>query len=256
MSEYVLADVDRAQRERLEAMDRATEDVTRQLMSRYCPQPGMVCADVAAGVGGVARWLCEQVGPTGRVVATDLEVRWLEEIDAPNLEVRRSNILTDSLGEAEFDLIHARALLTHVDPLPALSNMVRALRPGGRLVVGDPDLGTTGMVYPPVEPLERFWSALAHLISAAGGDPYTGRKLPHLLRTSGLVDIEAQSMILLQWTEDVYVTIVKHVAPILVAAGGLSAEDFVAIEALPRGVDSFLYGMGGVLASGRKRQVA
>jgi SAM-dependent methyltransferase len=212
----------------------------------------MVCADVGAGIGTVARWLSGAVGPTGRVVATDIEVRWLEALSEPNLEIRRANILSDPLGDDEFDLIHARALLANVDAEIAVRNMVAALRPGGTLIVADPDFGTAGMVYPPVESLERYWSALASAILRSGGDPYVGRKLPHLLRTAGLIEIDAASLIFLRWTEDAYVATVKHVAPMLTASGLLPPDVLAAIEALPRGDDSFLYGVSAFVASGRK----
>ena len=235
-------------------MDRAVEGTTREYVSSLSLEPGMVCADVGTGIGGVTRLLCQRVGPTGRVVATDLETKWLSELEEPNLEVRRANILTDPLGDSEFDFIHARALLSHLDPTVALSNMVRALRPGGLLVVGDPDLGTAGMAYPRIEALERYWEALTKLLAAAGGDAYTGRKLPHLLSTVGLVDIQARGLIFLSWTEDVYVSVFKHVAPIMVGSGLLSAEDVAAIQSLPRGTDSFSYGIAAIVASGRKPQ--
>jgi SAM-dependent methyltransferase len=212
----------------------------------------MVCADVGAGVGSVARWLCQKVGPGGRVVATDLEVKWLEQLEEPNLVVRRSDILNEPLGDQEFDLIHARALLTNVNPATALANMVAALRPGGRLIVADPDFGTAHMVYPRVEALERYWDALGTAILGSGGDPYVGRKLPHLLRSAGLDDIDPIVVLPLAWSEDVYLATFRYVAPMLTGSGLLSSDDLAEIEALPRGDHSFFYGITHVLASGTK----
>jgi hypothetical protein len=49
----------------------------------------------------MAVWLAEQVGPSGRVVATDIDVSYLEQLDISNREVRQHNILADSLEALE-----------------------------------------------------------------------------------------------------------------------------------------------------------
>jgi hypothetical protein len=45
----------------------------------------------------MAVWLAAQVGESGKVVATDIDVIYLKRLRLPNLEVRQHNILTDSL---------------------------------------------------------------------------------------------------------------------------------------------------------------
>jgi hypothetical protein len=59
--------------------------------------PGWRCLDVGDGDGSVARWLAGRVGPEGHVTTTDLNTRFLVGHGLPNLEVRRHNILEDSL---------------------------------------------------------------------------------------------------------------------------------------------------------------
>src|SRR5438477_229199 len=92
-----------------------------------------------AGGGSIALWLAEQVGPSGSVLATDIDTRFLEGLARPNLAIRRHDIATDALPEAAFDLVHARFVLVHVPQRDtALQRMVRALKPGGWLVVEEP----------------------------------------------------------------------------------------------------------------------
>ena len=62
----------------------------------------------------MAEWLSTRVGPTGRVVATDIELRFLGRISAPNLEVRQHDILKDDLETSHYDLVHCRLLLMHL----------------------------------------------------------------------------------------------------------------------------------------------
>jgi SAM-dependent methyltransferase len=72
------------------------------------------------------------------VVATDLDTRFLEAAAQDGVAVLRHDILNDPLEPASFDLIHTRLLLMHLPERErALDNMLRALRPGGTLLVED-----------------------------------------------------------------------------------------------------------------------
>ncbi len=62
---------------------------------RALVQPGWRCLEVGAGRGSMARWLAQQVGEQGRVVATDVDTTYLERLTIPNLDIRRHNILSD-----------------------------------------------------------------------------------------------------------------------------------------------------------------
>jgi hypothetical protein len=50
----------------------------------------------------IAAWLSERVGPTGHVLVTDIDTRFLETLNLPNMEVRRHNIASDSLPLGAF----------------------------------------------------------------------------------------------------------------------------------------------------------
>src|SRR5205814_3436619 len=79
------------------------------------------------------------VGPTGHVLATDIDVSWLTAGDG--YEVRRHDVAADPPPQpGTFDLVHARLVLVHVpDRARALATMAAALRPGGWLLVEDAD---------------------------------------------------------------------------------------------------------------------
>ena len=95
---------DAFERERLALLTQFADPITTRRLTDLGVGPGWRCLDVGAGDGSVARWLAGQVGPEGRVVATDLEPRFLVGHGLPNLEVRRHNILEDELETAHFDL--------------------------------------------------------------------------------------------------------------------------------------------------------
>jgi len=66
---------------------------------------GWRCLEVGAGSGTIAKWLADRVGPTGCVLVTDVDIRFLE-LRGPTLDVRAHDIGSDPLPDAEFDLIH------------------------------------------------------------------------------------------------------------------------------------------------------
>jgi ubiquinone/menaquinone biosynthesis C-methylase UbiE len=105
---------------------------------------GWSCLEVGAGAGSIARWLAHRVGPTGWVIATDLDTRFLEDAVEANLAVWRHDLTRDPLPAAQFDLVHVRWLL---DLLPQRESLVKklvtALKPSGWLLVEEPDMFPT-----------------------------------------------------------------------------------------------------------------
>src|SRR5207253_1047892 len=102
---------------------------------------GWRCLEVGAGAGSVARWLAGKVGPSGTVVASDLNPRFLDDVPA-NVEVRQHDVAKDDLEVGAYDLVHSRLLLMHLpEPAGALEKMVRAVKPGGWLVTEEADWG-------------------------------------------------------------------------------------------------------------------
>lgn len=124
---------------RLQALEEINNPGTFEfLKNKTGIQPGWVCLDAGSGLGLVAQWLAKKVGPGGKVVATDVETRFLKEKASANLQVLTHDITSDPLPENHYDLIHARNLLMHLpDKEDVVKRLVRALRPGGVLVVDD-----------------------------------------------------------------------------------------------------------------------
>ena len=150
--------------------------------------PGWSCLEAGAGAGSIARWLAERVGEKGSVLATDLDTKFLDEIDLPNLEVRRHDILADELPADTFDLAHARLLLMHLPAREeAFRRMISAVKPGGSVFIEDFDM-LTWIDMSPSPAMDRIREALHGLLTMAGADPYFGRQLPRLFTEAGLED--------------------------------------------------------------------
>src|SRR5688572_25415246 len=121
----------------------AFDPITRRHLDGRGVGDGWRCLEVGAGTGTIARWLSDEVGPKGRVLATDISLKLMEGLEADNLEIRQHDILTEALPDEEFDLIHCRLVLEHLPGrLEALARMAAALAPGGWLIVEDITFGT------------------------------------------------------------------------------------------------------------------
>jgi SAM-dependent methyltransferase len=148
----------------------------------------------------MAVWLAERVGPSGTVVATDIDLTYLDRLQIPNLEVRRHNILDDPVDPFEpgsFDVVCSRFTLFWLAgrQMDAIRRMVECLRPGGWLIDEEGDWGMAG----PVDPSHRLYAGYhgayrdGGWFASRGYDPYFGRKLSSLFERSGLVNIEHQA---------------------------------------------------------------
>ena len=100
-----------SERERLSLLECVEDPSSRRHLAALSIERGWRCLEIGAGHGSIARWLAEQVGPQGLVVATDLNPRFLTELQMPNVEVRQHDIRTDPLEAGLYDLAHCRAVL-------------------------------------------------------------------------------------------------------------------------------------------------
>jgi len=102
-------------------------------------------ADVGAGRGDVAVALATKVVPEGTVIATEVEEEKLTTLAATlrregagNVRVVLGSPVRTGLEPASCDAVLMRGVYHHLErPEPLLSDVLRALRPGGRLVIVD-----------------------------------------------------------------------------------------------------------------------
>jgi SAM-dependent methyltransferase len=190
LSQHAAPEVEKS---RLRLLEESHDPLTIAQLDAIAVGEGWRCLDVGAGGGSVARILADRVGSSGSVVAVDLDTTLLEEAADERIEVRRHDLLADPLPSAAFDLVHARNLLMHLPSrLDALNRLIAALRPGGWILVSDPDFTTVALA-PSSRVWERVWSAFLDATVAAGWDPRYGRRLADdLAAAAGIVEVHAQ----------------------------------------------------------------
>jgi ubiquinone/menaquinone biosynthesis C-methylase UbiE len=124
----------------LEDPARWASENPRALWRRAGLTPGMSVADVGAGSGFYSFPASELVGPSGRVLAIDVSPELVELIrerardgHRPNIEVTLSKPGRIPLPDAIADRVLLANVL-HGIPPATVSEAVRLLRPGGRLL--------------------------------------------------------------------------------------------------------------------------
>jgi SAM-dependent methyltransferase len=193
---------------------------------------GWHCWEAGAGGGSVPGWLARQVGSTGHVLASDIDISLLEATADPPYEARRHDLTVDPPPAADFDLVHARLVLEHLtDPSVALATLVAALRPGGWLLVESSDPKLQPLACPDEIGREQalanklrnaFWEIFAQRSHLA-----LGRTLPRLLRDAGLSDISAEVAFSLGGPDARHMqhTLITLARPALLAAGLASGDE-------------------------------
>jgi ubiquinone/menaquinone biosynthesis C-methylase UbiE len=178
--------------ERLQLQSRVWEPSGRRLLAEIGDGRGARAVDIGCGVLGWLRLLSQWVGPEGAVVGTDIDEamltaagRFVAEEGLGNVVLANDDVFATRLEPASFDLVHARFVLT---PLgrghEQMETYVRLLRPGGTVVLEDPDWGSWHF-NPPAQAAEQLITLVCEAF-ARWGDAEAGRKQLELLRSFGI----------------------------------------------------------------------
>lgn len=134
--EYILGSASDLARQQLSYLTHLFDDHTRRALDGIDIQAGQRCLDIGAGSGTATQMLLDRVGDTGKVVAADIDLQYID--DKTGAEVVSHDIHDGVPSGGPFDVIHSRFVLMHLSRrLEILQNLVDALNPGGWLVIGD-----------------------------------------------------------------------------------------------------------------------
>lgn len=257
--EYVFDPVWEKETERLRTNEAIWDPGTFERLDRLGVAPGSSCLEIGAGSGSVARGLADMVGPTGRVVVTDLETERLGGLaDLPQVEVVRHDLRSGPLPASGFDLVHCRMVLQHLpDRAAAVGRMVDALRPGGLLFLEDTDSSTLFRTFLSEDFLQDVRAAGYGLMREAGHDPRGGHVDLRLALEAGLDATAEGRAVMVRGGSDQarhYMLWLEFMRPRILAAGLL--DDARLDEALKEMADPAHHWLSQVLISTVARKPA
>src|SRR5207248_4467114 len=165
-------------------------------------QSGMRLLDCGCGPGTVTLGLAEAVAP-GETIGIDIERRQIEAATAlavergiGNVRFELASIYELPFPDSSFDAAYAQSVLFHLrEPLKALKELRRVLKPGGVAGIVDGDLGCQ-LVAPAAPAIDKLLALLARGLQHHGGDPYYARNLRPLLHEAGFERAEGSATML------------------------------------------------------------
>jgi ubiquinone/menaquinone biosynthesis C-methylase UbiE len=186
-----------AEQERLSRLnDLLNEASLRELAIRG----GEKIIDVGCGLAQFTRAMARAAGVRPGVLGIERDLGQLAEArrlagsegEMDLVELRQGDALALPLRDDEwgtFDIAHTRFLLEHVtDPLAVVGQMVKAIRPGGRIVLADDDHDVLRL-WPEPPGFVQLWHGYIRSYDRLGSDPYVGRRLVSLLHAAGAAPV-------------------------------------------------------------------
>ena len=158
-------------------------------------KPGMSLLDCGCGPGSITVGLAEAVAP-GSVVGIDVEPTQLamaeraaQDHTLANVRFQTASVYQLPFPDHSFDAVFSHALFEHLaEPLDALREVRRVLRPGGFAAIVSPDWAGNVMAPPDAE-ARRAVEVFQSIQRRNGGNPHIGRELGRLAHEAGLIQI-------------------------------------------------------------------
>lgn len=193
-SDYVLSNRWERERERLDAQAGGFDPGSLAFCRDAGLREGSRVLEVGPGTGRFAQLMADVAGPSGEVVAVDIDTTLAGTLHGRTFSLVDGDVRDGTVPAGPFDLVHARLVIGHLpDRRAAIELLISRLSPSGWLVVEEFDRVTSTTCHPAsdahVAVVDAIWAAIAK-------GPYDGtygRALPDAL--SGLDDVETDGAV-------------------------------------------------------------
>ncbi len=160
-------------------------------------QPGSRVLDFGCGPGSITADLADIVGPKGSVFGVDSSAEAIavarRDSAATGAKFLEASVYGLPFGDGEFDVAYGHQVLQHLaEPVSALVEVKRVLRPGGLLAIRDGDYGSMTH-YPHYPELDLWRDIYSQVARSNGGEPDAGRRLSDWTRQAGFTSVRASA---------------------------------------------------------------
>ncbi|QOS80431.1 class I SAM-dependent methyltransferase [Paenibacillus sp. JNUCC31] len=160
-------------------------------------EDGMKIAELGSGPGFVTENLLKTL-PNIHITALEIDsilveyaAQYLKENQFDRYEIVQGSIMTTGFPDNSFDFAITRLVLEHLpDPVGAVREICRIIKPGGKAIFVDNDFEMHIMTFPSFGSLRELYEAYCQSRSQEGGNPKIGRELPLILKRGGLSNID------------------------------------------------------------------
>jgi SAM-dependent methyltransferase len=171
------------------------DELTLDRLSGLGDLTGKSFLEFGAGGGSIARWMADQAGPSGRVLATDINPRHIPA--HPGMSVLKHDLINEPVPTGPWDVIHGRLVLLHIPQREdILVRLCESLAPGGALVLEEwatefrklvleaPDAESAALI-------DLYHDLLVErVLPPKGNDPTWATRVHSAMLDAGLTDVD------------------------------------------------------------------
>jgi ubiquinone/menaquinone biosynthesis C-methylase UbiE len=172
----------------------------KRVLAQFGLTDGMSVLEVASGPGFVTEWLSEMV-PNGSITGVEIDPvlirraeRYLEGKARCPYRILNGSVMGMDIPDDTFDFAFARLIFVHLEDMRgAAREILRVLKPGGRLVISETDFSLNHITDPHLVESQPLMEKLLRYQSSRGRSALAGRRLWRVLDSAGFqkLDLEA-----------------------------------------------------------------
>lgn len=187
--------------QRLQAQALLSWEKEARTLTWFGLQNGMSILELGSGPGFITEQLLNLL-PNSSLTAVEIDPvllkrakQYLRGKASDRLRIIEASVMDNKLPDNSFDFAVARFLFQHLsNPVEVVKEVLRILKPGGKLVIIDTDDDIFGIIDPPIPelPIQLFMEKGRQLQAAQGGNRLIGRRLWRILKAAGFQNLDLE----------------------------------------------------------------